>query len=87
MIVRVLRECECTFSFWYDRHVFDRWKDDAWEKEERRETLTVGQIIEAIAVRASDNNNSLCSIDLMFMDDMLNCYKDVPCDCISITKE
>ena len=84
MFVRVLKECQCTLSFWYDRHWGDRWKDDAWEKRKRQEPLKVGQAIEAARVRPSTKRPGCCRIDVSFMADMTNRYLGVPWDCIEI---
>jgi hypothetical protein len=85
MLVRVLRECQCTLSFWYDRHWGDRWKDDVWVERERQETLKSGQEINAVRVRPSAMNEDCCDIDVSFMgDDMTNCYRGVPWECIEV---
>lgn len=84
MFVRILKECQSTFSFWYDRHWGDRWKDDAWEKRKRPETLTAGQVIEAVRIRPSIKRTDCCRIDVSFMGDMRNRYLGVPWNCIEI---
>jgi len=86
MFVHVLKECECTLSFWYDRHWGDRWKDDAWEKRKRQETLKAGQVIKAERVRPSATHQDRCHIDVTFMAEMTNCYMGVPRDCIEIAE-
>lgn len=87
MFVRVLRECQCTLSYWYDRHWGDRWKDDAWEKRKREETLKVGQVIEAVRVRPSTTRQDRCHIDVISMGDMTNSYLGVPRNCVEIVDE
>ena len=86
MFVRVLKKCQCTLSFWYDRNWGDQWKDDDWEKRKRQETLEAGQVIDAIKVRRSAKRPSRCQIDVNFMGDLTNRYLSVPWDCIEILK-
>jgi hypothetical protein len=86
MLVHVLKECQCLLSFWHDRNWGDRWKNDAWEKREQQETLKAGLEIKAVTVRPSATNQDRCDIDVAFMEDMMNCYLDVPRDCIEIVE-
>ncbi|MBU0965688.1 MAG: hypothetical protein KKA54_04825 [Proteobacteria bacterium] len=85
MFIRVLKECRCTLSYWHDRHWGDRWKNDAWEKRERQETLKAGQLIKAVRVRPSDNHQDHCHINTS-LGDMPEGYLNVPWNCIEIVE-
>ena len=82
MFVRVIKQCECTLSFWHDRNWGNRWKNDDWEQKEQQEILKPDQKIEALRVRPMPNKRNHCCIDVVFMGDMINTYMDVPRDCI-----
>jgi len=85
MFIRVLKKCRCTLSYWHDRHCWDRWKDDAWEKRKRQETLEEDQVIEGVVrVRPSSKRPGRCQIEVVFMADMRNRYVGVPLHCIEI---
>jgi len=84
MLVHVLKECQCTLSYWSDRHSLDQWKDEAWAERTKTETLKVGQVIKAVKVCTSVTRQDHYLIDFLSVEGMKNCYLDVPWDSIEI---
>ena len=84
MFINIVKDCRCTLSFWHDRNWGDRWKDDAWEKLKREETLKKGHVIKSVLSVQPSKRAGRCVIKVAFRAAMSNRYIGVPWDCIEV---